>query len=521
MPAGRKLKVLYLLFLLACLTACGDSSSTGDKDEATSGVNIEGEDESELEQSEPLYLGSGVFSASRTGDLDVMESQRVIRVLTVYGVGRYYLDGPREKGLVYEMFKRFEDFLNERLNRGHMRVHVVIIPVARSQLMPALLQGRGDIISAGLTITGERQKLVDFSIPTSKPVSEILVTGPSAADLASVDALSGQTLYLRQSSSYRESVEKLNERFLKEGRAKVTIEPLSELLEDDDLIEMVNTGLLPWAIVDDYKTQLWDGVFEDLRVREDIVFRSEARLGYAFRKDSPLLESAINDFLKKNRQGTLMGNILVNRYLRDFDWATNALAQNDYQRFENLADYFKNYGEQYGFDYLIVAAQGYQESRLQQSVRSSAGAIGVMQLLPSTAADPKVGIPNIELVEPNIHAGIKYLSYLRGRYFSEPDIDQLNQTLLSLAAYNAGPARLISLRAQAEQMGYDPNKWFDNVEVVAAREVGRETVQYVANIYKYYLSYRLTAQQQLRRKQARLKAGIKQASTVRIKADLL
>ncbi len=508
------IRVCGLLLLLVSLAACGESApeepgesiaQPADVQPAASSPqdSIPGQSTGEQESSEPKVLGK-----AWTGDLDGMEKRRVVRVLTVYGVGRYYLDGAQEKGLVYEMFQRFENALNDDLNRGHLRVHVIIIPVARDQLIPALLAGRGDIISAGLSITPEREALIDFSVPVSKPVSEILVTGPSAVPLKSIDELSGKTIHLRLSSSYRESVEELNRRFVREGKPPVVVEPISELLEDDDLIEMVNAGLLPWAIVDHYKPQLWDGVFKNLVVRDDIVFRSGARIAWAFRKDSPRLASALNNFASENRQGTLIGNILTNRYIRDFDWAANALDKDEYQRFETLVHIFKTYGEQYGVDYLIAAAQGFQESRLDQSVRSGAGAVGVMQLLPSTAADSKVGIDNIDEVEPNIHAGIKYLQYLRQRYFSDADIDPLDQTLLALGAYNAGPARMIKLRAKAEKMGYDPNVWFDNVELMAAQDIGRETVQYVANIYKYYLAYRLAAEQQLRHQAAREKAGI-------------
>ncbi len=512
------LKLLSLLIVLSWIIACGDSTPTEESPQTTMNSELAANSGSPEQQptapeshAEEAVLAApgGGLGKLWTGDLDVMEEHRVIRVLTVYSIGRYYLDGPQEKGLVYEMFKQFEDSINKDLKRGNLRIHVVFIPVARSQLIPALQEGRGDIISAGLTITAERAEEVDFSKPVSKPVSEILVTGPAAPELASIDDLSGQTLFVRLSSSYRESVEKLNKRFAQEGRPPVKIEALPELLEDDDLIEMVNSGLLPWAIVDDYKTQLWDGVFEDLVVRDDIVFRSQARLAYAFRKDSPGLEAAINTFLKTHRQGTLLGNILVNRYLRDYDWAANALAQSDYQRFEDLEIIFKTYGEKYGIDYLIVAAQGYQESRLKQSARSHAGAVGVMQLLPSTAKDSHVGIPDITKVDSNIHAGIKYLDFLRDRYFSDPEINDLNRILLALAAYNAGPSRMINLRNKASKMGYDPNVWFDNVEVVAAREIGRETVQYVSNIFKYYLTYRMTAEQQLRHKAARDAAGIK------------
>ena len=238
-------------------------------------------------------------------------------------------------------------------------------------------------------------------------------------------------------------------------------------------------------------------------MRDDIIFRTGGQLGYAIRENSPELLAEMNEFLKSHRQGTLKGNILINRYVKDFDWTQNALGAEDYERFLEVVNIFEKYGDQYGFDYLIVTAQGYQESRLKQSARSHAGAVGIMQLLPSTAADSNVGISNISNTEDNIHAGVKYLNFIRNRYFNDPEMDDMNKTLFALAAYNAGPARITRLRNKAEQQGYDPNKWFDNVEMIAAKEIGRETVQYVSNILKYYVVYRLSLIRVLQRQEAR------------------
>ncbi len=516
-----------LLTLLLLLAACGDSDPESPGREkadltpqadATEIASPTAEPKQEAESDIWMQVAelpeTNIFGDTWTGDLDAMTERRLIRVLTVYSVGRYYLDQGQEKGLTYEMMEIFEDFLNKKLGRGHLKVNVVFVPVARNQLIPALLEGRGDLIAAGLSITPERAEQVDFSLPISKPVQEILVTGPSAPPLDNIEELAGQTLYVRHSSSYRESVEDLNQRLTTAGKKPVAIESVSELLEDDDLIEMVAGGLLPWAIVDNYKTQLWDGVFDSLVVREDIVFKDGTELAWAMRKSSPGLLALSNEFVKKNRMGTLTGNVLANRYIRDFDWAANALKQGDYQRFRELEEIFRNYSQQYGFDHLILAAQGYQESRLDQDMRSKAGAVGIMQVLPSTARDPNVGIDNFREIDGNIHAGTKYLDYLRDRYFSEDEIEAWDQTLLALAAYNAGPRRMINLRNKAAKQGYDPNIWFDNVEVVAAKDIGRETVQYVSNIFKYYVSYRLSQEQNQQREAAREKVGIPPPETL-------
>lgn len=512
-------KTLVLTLFCLLVISCGDQTSTESGMPNEEGVLVDVKSVAKMTTQSPqgpsadkivppVELGFERLAQPRLGDLDRMEKDRLIRVLTVYGLGRYFLDGGQEKGLVFDLFKKFEKATNKHLGKGHLKLHVIFIPVSRDELIPALIEGRGDIVAAGLTITAERDKLIDFTNPASKKLSEVLVTGPSAPAVNNIDDLAGHTIYVRASSSYRSSIDALNRRFKKEGRQAIRLEDASEVLEDEDILEMVNSGLIEWAVVDNYKAHIWEKVFDNLVVRDDIVFRDEGHIAFAVREDSPNLKTALNKFLKSNRQGTLSGNMLINKYFRDFDWANNALIADDYQRFQDLESIFQVYGEQYGIDYLMVAAQGYQESRLDQSARSSAGAVGIMQLLPSTAKDSNVGIPDISTADANIHAGVKYLDFIRQRYFSAPEIDRFNKTMFAFAAYNAGPARIRKLRDKAAKAGYDPNIWFDNVEIFAAKEIGRETVQYVANILKYYIAYSLITQQELKRQKARKASGV-------------
>ncbi len=444
------------------------------------------------------------------GDLDTMVERRAIRVLTVYGPGRYFLkDGPR--GTVQEYADKLQKVVNEAFKTGLLTVQVPVIPVARDQLFPALQAGYGDIVMAGTTVTDNRQVGVDFTNPVSKPLKEVLITGPSAPRLGSLADLSDQTVYLRLSSSYAESVRKLSQTLVEQGQAPIRIEAVDESLEDEDLIEMVDTGLLPWAVVDDYKPQMWREVFTRVTVRDDLVLREGARLAWAIRPDSPQLKTFLDTFLKENREGTLFGNIIRNRYIRDFNWTENAMGATELSRYHKLSALFRKYGTEYGMDPTLLAAQGFQESRLDQSVRSPAGAIGVMQLLPSTAKDNNVAIPNIDELEPNIEAGAKYMAFLKERYFSGPELDELNGSLLALASYNAGPGRIRRLRREAAERGYDHNLWFDNVEVIVAEQVGRETVQYVSNIFKYYLTYRWINTADAERAAARRATGMEDA----------
>ena len=472
----------------------------------------------QAEASDPFASSTGAGSGSlkrfgvmpQLGDLDTMVERRTMRVLTVYGPGRYFLeDGPR--GTVQEYADKLQKVVNEAFKTGLLTVQVAVIPVARDQLFPALRAGYGDIVMAGTTVTDNRQAAVDFTNPVSKPLKEVLITGPSAPRLGSLADLSGKIVYLRLSSSYAESVRELSQELVEQGQAPIRIEAVDESLEDEDLIEMVDTGLLPWAVVDDYKPQMWREIFTRVTVRDDLVLREGARLAWAIRPDSPQLKDFLNTFLKDNREGTLFGNIIRNRYIRDFDWAENAVGAEELSRYRKLSALFRKYGTDYGMDPTLLAAQGFQESRLDQSVRSHVGAVGVMQLLPSTAEDKNVAIPNIDELEPNIEAGAKYMAFLKERYFSGPELDELNGSLLALASYNAGPGRIRRLRREAGERGYDPNLWFDNVEVIVAEQVGRETVQYVSNIFKYYLTYRWINTADAERAAARRASGMEDA----------
>ena len=327
-------------------------------------------------------------------------------------------------------------------------------------------------------------------------VSEIVVTGPGAPKIERVDDLAGKEVYVRTSSSYYESLQRLNKSFKKAGKHPVKITPAVEYLESEDILEMVNAGLIPMTVIDSHIGEFWSKIFENITLHPDIAVNTGGEIAWAFRKNSPELREAVNDFVRRNKKGTLFGNMMLERYLKSTKWVKNSTAEQELKKFDMMVDIFKQYAGQYDFDWLLVAAQGYQESMLDQSKKSHAGAIGVMQLLPSTAKDPNVNIKDIEKLENNIHAGVKYLRFIRDRYFENEDMDILNKTLFSFASYNAGPARIAQLRKKADQKGLDPNKWFNNVELIAAREIGRETVQYVSNIYKYYIAYSQVVKQE-------------------------
>jgi len=448
-----------------------------------------------------LFTGGPVLAASEqqdeimehanepwSGDLDGITKRRFLRVLTVHNPLFFSFDGDRQKGMVAELAKMFEDHLAEEIGRVRSPT-VVVIPVARDELIPGLINGRGDIAMGNLTITPARQKLVDFSPPLHPNVEEFVITGPAANTIGSFDDLVKTGLYVRRSSSYFEHLQALNAERKTQGKKPIPVTEADENLEDYDLLDMLNAGVIKAIVVDSHKANFWEQVFDKIKVHRDLSVHSGNQIAWAIRKNSPGLMKSVTAFGKTVKKGSLLGNILLKRYLGNTQWINNALSGKDRERYEETIEIIKRYAGQYEFDWLVIAAQAYQESRFDQSKRSSAGAVGVMQILPSTAADKSVGIPDISKLDNNVHAGVKYLNWLRQTYYTNETISPLDRVLFSFAAYNAGPGNMKRARKHAKKMGFDPNRWFGNVEIGMYRVVSGEPASYVRNVYKYYVTY--------------------------------
>jgi membrane-bound lytic murein transglycosylase MltF len=503
MALDRSRIVISLWFALLVFLGCGGEQAPVASVEDAGTQQTEAEVTLHLIEAVPPALVAEMMEPFH-GDFDAMVENRVIRVLVTNNATNFFLDGGTQRGITADALREFEKALNEELRLGRRPLQVAAIPVLRNQLIPFLEEGRGDIAVASITITPDRAQRVDFSVPAAENVREVVVTGPHSPTIASLDDLSGQRVYVRPSSSYWESLSTLNASFRERGLEEIEIAAASEYFETEDLLEMVNAGLIEITIADDYLATFWAQVLPEIVVQEDLAVATGQNLGWAIRRDATGLKPRVDRFVKANRKGHLLGNMLIKRYLQNTNYVKNALAEKERERLDEVIDLFREYGDRYTFDYLMVAAQAYQESGLDQGVVSRAGAIGIMQMLPSTAADKSVGIPDISTVENNIHAGTKYLRYIVDHYFDDPEIDEVNRTLFAFASYNAGPNRIRRLRTTAAESGYDPNQWFRNVEVVVANEVGREPVRYVSNIFKYNTVYSLLMEQ--REIRQRLKA---------------
>ncbi|MEG1038775.1 MAG: lytic transglycosylase F [Pseudomonas sp.] len=451
---------------------------------------------SEQEQAEVKAMVLPVPSAW-TGDLDGMRERRLVRILVPYSRTFYVVDRGRQEGISYELGKALESWLNEHrpYEQKSLRWRVLFIPVARNELMPKLLSGVGDIAAGGLTITEGRSQTVDFSAPFASDIHEVVVTAKGSEPLNTLEDLSGREIMVKASSSYFEHLSELNTRFKEKGLAPIKIILADENLESEDLLEMTNAGLISAMVVDRYIAQAWSPLYKDVQIHEEFYVHEGAQFAWAIRKDSPLLKSELAAFVQTHKVGTVFGNSLRNKYVKNTKRVLNATSEAELKKFNATVDLFRKHAHTYDFDYLMLVAQGFQESQLDQQARSHRGAVGVMQLMPSTAAGSDVGIRGIDKsADKNIEAGTKYMRLLADKYLNDPELTPLNRTLMTFAAYNAGPGNLRKFRSLAQQSGLNKDIWFGNVEHCAARVVGRETVDYVGNIYKYYVAYKLAEQ---------------------------
>ena len=426
-------------------------------------------------------------------DLDGLLKRRYIRVLTTLNQTNFFLHHGRFFGYEYEIVKGWEKELNTGKKGKDLHTVVEFIPVNRDELIAKLVAGYGDIAAAGLTITDSRRQLADFTIPYLTGVDEVIVTHKQAFKPRTIEELAGRRVFVRKSSSYYESLSALNKKLRKAGKRPVKIIAADENLETEDILELVNTGAVEFTVSDSHIANIWTGIFSNLVIHKELKLRSGGEIAWMVRKNSPKLKASLNAFLKQRQKGTLLGNIYFKRYYEKNAWIKTPLSSDRNKTLLKYTKLLKKYADQYGFDWLLIAALAYQESRLDHAKKNKSGAIGLMQVLPSTGKDKNIGVRNVHLLENNIHAGVKYLAFLREKYFNDAGIRPRDQVRLALAAYNAGPGKIQRVRSKTKQMGLDPNRWFRNVELATLKMVGQETVRYVSNINKYYVIYRFTS----------------------------
>jgi len=441
----------------------------------------------------------------RTGDLDeVLKGRRLRALVVINPIGFFYSHG-KPKGMTYEMLEQLQAYVNKKLNTGPLDVKITFIPLRPDELGPALREGVGDVIAQGVVITPGRHRNFAFTTPTKKHVTHIIVTGRELANAQSFDDLVGVDIYVNPLTAAYDMLTKISEERAKAGKQPLTVKAADRNLLEDDLVEMVNAGLIPVTAAMQHRAKLWARVLPNINLHPQMVVEDDGELAWVVRKNNPELKKLLDEFIAKHGEGTTFGNVLLRRYLQNTRWVKNSTSGQEMKKFSEYVENFKKYASQYSFDYLMLMALGYQESLLDQQKKSPSGAMGIMQVIPKYASPPPINVPDVSKADKNILAGVRMLNNIVTNYFDDPAIGQVNRTLFTFASYNAGPNRIVRMRKQAAQDGLDPNKWFGNVELEVARDIGEETVMYVDNIYKYYVAYKLAAegQEELQRLKAK------------------
>lgn len=410
--------------------------------------------------------------------------EKYYRVLTTQNIFDYFIYQGESKGLQYEKVKNFTKFLNEKYIKSEKELKIVfeLIPTEYDQLIPMLLDGKGDIIAADLTITESRKMQVAFSDPF-QTVDEVIITRKELSD----QDWRGKTFHVRKSSSYYES--------LKTHTNEVEISVVDENIHTENIIELISLGKYDYTIVDSHLAQYAVKSFPGLEILNERPFAINQKIAWAVRKENKNLLNEINTYLPNIKKGSLLGNMFSQKYFsnigkiqsEEFNLRTKTLSKYD--------ELIKKYSKKYKIDWRLAASLCYQESRFNQNIVNKWGAIGLFQIKQMTANEPYINITEItgiENAENNIHAGIKYLTWIKERYFdSNPKMDQQARFRMAIAAYNAGPARVLQAIKKAQEWGYNPEKWFRGVELAMLKMGYPEPVNYVSEINKRYLSYQL------------------------------
>jgi len=406
-----------------------------------------------------------IFFKKRTGDLPEMLEHHQIRVLVVPSRSTYFLDHKGQpRGLDYELLKGWEKILNRDRKKGSPPISLVFIPVTLEELGDALLEGRGDI--AGVTlVTPSRANEFAYATPIFENIQEVVVTRQGGPVISRIEDLAGLEVQAMSGSSQLESLDALNERFKKQGLEPMKVVAAEPYVADENLLEMIHGGVISAAVVPDAFAKLWSMIFKNLIVHDNIPVTSGMKAAWAVRKDNPKLLAKLNEaiasVLKKNKRAFERD---FNQYFKTTRWIENPFVKGS--KYE-LSNHFQREAAAFGMDWLQLMAQGFQESSLNPKAKSPYGAVGIMQVLPSTAE--WLGVMNYNEIEGNIHVGAKYMARLIKRYAKVSEISKDNRFFFALAAYNAGPGRVRKYRKRAPQLGYDPYQWFGNVERVSLR----------------------------------------------------
>ena len=427
-----------------------------------------------------------------SGSYSEMLQRGEIRLAVPYDRTIYINDKGTPRGLSVEISKGLARWMNAK-HANQLKgkpLSVKLVPTQSAELLNSLTTGRADIALGDIglyePIPNSRAFIVNHA---SRVEQEVLVTGPSSLPLQKMTDLSGQTVYGSRNTNFKTTLSSLNKELTRAGKLPVNlISPLGDL-DDEDLLEMLNSGLISYVIIGDWKFKLWQSIYKNIAVHEDLSVQDAGWVGWVVRSTNRDLNDDLLAFYQSSDYEKSRSAFRQEDYKEHLKGLKDPIDKTAWARFESMRPLFERFGAEYKLNPLFIASLGFQETLLNQSAVSSVGAIGVMQLMPATGMS--LGVGDIHLLEPNIHAGADYMNQLISKYFPDAKFTGNNRSLFAVASYNIGPNNVAKARDQAKQFGFDPDQWFGNVEFIATERMGYEPMIYVRNVYKYYTSYRL------------------------------
>ena len=427
-----------------------------------------------------------------TGSYSEMLQRGLIRIAVPYDRTVYMNDKGSPRGLAPEMAKGISKWLNAKY-AGQLKgksIVVKLIPVNSANLLTALTAGQADMAIGDLGLYEPVKNPHDYILNHGTKIwRELLISGPGSPEMRSPEDLSGQTVYGGRDTNFHVTLKELNQKLKREGKPLVNIVSPVGTLDGEDLLQMVDAGLIPFVIISDWKAKLWEPLYKRMVIHDDIFAQDVGWIGWAVRSSNADFNDVLNGFYDSTDFDHALAAYRNQEYKDHIQGLKDPIEKSAWARFESMRSLFDKYGAQYKLDPLFIAALGFQETLLNQNAVSKVGAIGVMQLMPATGAS--LGVGDIHLLEPNIHAGADYMNQLITKYFPDAQFDSDNRALFAIASYNIGPNNVAKARDEAKQLGFNPDQWFKNVEFIAAQRMGYEPMIYVRNVYKYFISYEL------------------------------
>jgi membrane-bound lytic murein transglycosylase F len=393
-------------------------------------------------------------------DLEDIKKDGILRAMVVYSSTSYFLYKGKPMGFEYELLQLLAEDLGLKLE--------IVVSKDLDAQFEVLNRGEVDLIAHGMTVTNQRKWEVDFTehlfltrqvLVQKKPDNYLNISWKKLEQSLIHDPLEliNDTVSIRRNSAYYERIMSLSN----EIGGTIVIDTLDSSLSTGEIMDKVAAGKIKYTIADENLAKINASNHPILDISVPISFSQ--RIAWVTRKKAANFKNVINEWILSKRKTTEY-NVIYNKYFKN-KRSFKRRIKSDYYSLKNnqISEYdeiIKSYAGELGWDWRLLASQVYQESKFDPQANSWAGAMGLMQLMPSTAKS--LGIQDLSDPKQSIEAGTKYLRQLYQQFESVQD--SVNRMKLTLAAYNCGLGHVLDAQRLAEANDLDPKVWNDHVE---------------------------------------------------------